>query len=660
MDLDPKPLVRKNLAMPENIRYRPDIDGLRAIAVLMVVVFHTFPKVLPGGFVGVDVFFVISGYLISGHISKALQEGQFSFLEFYAKRCRRILPALLFVLGCVWVLGRNVLLPNEFSLLGKHIFSGAGFFSNVTLYREVGYFDVSANLKPLLHLWSLAIEEQFYIIWPFFLFACISKRKNFSMLLFPVLLLSFSLNVFEVFRDKSAAFYLLPFRFWELLIGAGLAELESKRYFSKIGFSNLKSFLAVALLAFGGFYLRSDFPFPGVWALVPTIAAFLFISAGPIPWLNKEIFSRQPFVNIGRISYPLYLWHWPLLSFLRITSDTSPSQSSRALILLLSFLLAEITHYAVEKPAQRFPKKLKKVALVSFCVLALVGALGLATWRGNLQSQSQLSNSVLSTYGLNGRAEELYWEAGCFAVANDRVEKFTRNHCDSLSFPGRPTLYLLGDSHSAYLSQGLRPFLKQEKINLEQYSAGWCTPLNTFARQPRCAEINKYILNRIKQNKPEIVLFFANYQQYPEKNETEIKDYESFISAATQEIEMLGVAHLIVLGQIPTWSFGLPTELSRRFVLNRKPIPKRTYEGINPASLQEDKKLKGLHFSGNTLFISLRDHLCTEEGCLTSVGSNYATDLLVFDYGHLTPQGAKYVTEEILSPVIKKLIPNSP
>lgn len=203
--------------------YRPDIDGLRAIAVLSVVAFHAFPSLLPGGFVGVDVFFVISGFLISSIILAGLDSGRFSFLEFYARRIRRIFPALSLVLLSALCLGLITMFADEYQRLGKHVLGGAGFFSNFVLWKESGYFDVAVETKPLLHLWSLGIEEQFYIIWPLLLWLSWRQCYHPLIMISLLVLMSFMLNITGVRKDIVATFYLPHARFWELLVGAGLA-----------------------------------------------------------------------------------------------------------------------------------------------------------------------------------------------------------------------------------------------------------------------------------------------------------------------------------------------------------------------------------------------------------------------------------------------------
>jgi peptidoglycan/LPS O-acetylase OafA/YrhL len=209
--------------------YRPDIDGLRAFAVLSVIVFHGFPTWLPGGFVGVDVFFVISGYLISGHIFDSLEQGRFSLLGFYNKRIRRIFPALVTVLAACLVFGWFALLVDEYMMLGLHAASGAGFVSNLVLWTESGYFDTLAITKPLLHLWSLGIEEQFYIVWPLMAWALWALRVNLGVAVMLLAAASFALNTTYFQLDQAAAFYSPLTRFWELLAGTGLAIYERNR-----------------------------------------------------------------------------------------------------------------------------------------------------------------------------------------------------------------------------------------------------------------------------------------------------------------------------------------------------------------------------------------------------------------------------------------------
>lgn len=318
--------------------YRPDIDGLRAIAVLLVVVFHAFPNQLPGGFIGVDVFFIISGYLISTIILENLQAQNFSFSTFYARRIKRIFPALLLVLLVCYGFGWFALLADEYKQLGKHMAGGAGFVANFVFWREAGYFDNAADTKPLLHLWSLGIEEQFYMVWPVLLWAAYKKKWNVLLSIVGVGLVSFVWSVKASYGHSVQAFYAPWTRFWELLCGSFLAwsSLHKKRLGTHLAptthgrwrwiehllarsllpehsiLRQVQSILGVLFIGVATYLLSKEAHFPGFWALLPTLGAVFIIAAGPQAWINRVILSNRLFVWVGLISYPLYLWHYPL------------------------------------------------------------------------------------------------------------------------------------------------------------------------------------------------------------------------------------------------------------------------------------------------------------------------------------------------------------
>ncbi|UVJ42786.1 acyltransferase [Pseudomonas sp. LS1212] len=390
----------------ESIRsaYRPDIDGMRALAILYVVIFHAFPSLMQGGFVGVDIFFVISGFLISSIIFRGLKGGDFSFARFYSHRVKRIFPALLVVLFSCYFVGWFVLLPDEFSQLGKHIAAGAGYVQNFVLSSEAGYFDTASELKPLTHLWSLAIEEQFYLIYPVVIWGAWRLGINIFTVVIVMALLSFSVNVHGIYRDAISTFFAPQARFWELLAGAVLAYLDlykRERVFSVISslvfhpvfFHNpplperreavLRNVLSVSgllLIIVSALWVRKGFSFPGWWALGPVLGAFLLIFAGPYAWVNRKLLANPLMVFVGVISYPLYLWHWPILSFAHIVAGHVPSLEVRAAAVSLSVLLAWVTYRLVEKPI-RFggQSRIKTVMLV---VLSLVvGVIGYYTFR---------------------------------------------------------------------------------------------------------------------------------------------------------------------------------------------------------------------------------------------------------------------------------------
>ncbi|QSL85915.1 acyltransferase family protein [Pseudomonas atacamensis] len=369
--------VSKISHAPIHPKYRADIDGLRAIAVLAVVGFHAFPSFIRGGFVGVDVFFVISGFLISSIIFGSLDRASFSFAEFYGRRIRRIFPALITVLLVTLLAGWFLLFVDEYSQLGKHAAAGAGFVSNLVLWGESGYFDNSAETKPLLHLWSLGIEEQFYIVWPILLWVFHKARLNFLWILVGVACASFLLNIIGVEKDQVATFYSPQTRFWELLAGSALAYLSMYRTSVNETVNgpllrNLKALLGVSLVGAALFLANKDKAFPGWWAVLPVLGSAFLISAGPYAWINRVVLSNRVMVWVGLISFPLYLWHWPLLSFARIVQGGEPPLAMRVALVLASIVLAWATYALIERRV-RHMRSLAPALVAAMIVLGVTG-----------------------------------------------------------------------------------------------------------------------------------------------------------------------------------------------------------------------------------------------------------------------------------------------
>jgi len=375
------PTVPAHLVHPQ---YRPDIDGLRALGVLLVVAFHAYPKALPGGYVGVDIFFVVSGYLISTIIFGSLEQGSFSFSEFYARRIRRIFPALTIVLVATWGLGWYLLLVDEHQRLGIHIAGGAGFVSNFVLWGEAGYFDSDAYAKPLLHLWSLGIEEQFYIIWPLLLALLWRREADFLRITLVIAIVSFAANVLSIKADMTAAFYAPWTRFWELMSGGILAYLSLHGRGQLLRSASRQAAIGGVLILIAVAVLNKKSTFPGWWALLPTLGTFLIIGAGPDAWLNRTLLSSRGMVGIGLISYPLYLWHWLLLSFAWIAKGRMPPSGVRAALVGASFALAYLTYRFVEKPIRAGSRR---SALILLAVMSTLLVLGIVTDAAPLRSR---------------------------------------------------------------------------------------------------------------------------------------------------------------------------------------------------------------------------------------------------------------------------------
>lgn len=429
--------------------YRPDIDGLRAIAVMSVLCYHAFPSALHGGFVGVDIFFVISGYLISKHIWEELAVNSFSIRTFYARRIRRIFPALGVVLLACLGIGWVILSPGEYELVGKHVTGGAGFVSNLIYWKEAGYFDSAADTKPLLHLWSLGIEEQFYIVWPLILAFLWRQPHHASWVMPSILGASFAYSLVIVQQNVVADFYSPLTRFWELATGAVLAREAFQRYH----LSNIKreclAWLGLALILAGAVMLKSDDLFPGAWALLPVMGAACLIQAGEETWLNRQIFAHKWLVWIGLISYPLYLWHWPLLSFARIMESSTPSPYLRFVLVMASILLAWLTYRFVELPIRSRPRSRKLILTLCIFMLALaVAGEAVRKLDGVKTRQLSMLNADPATLVLGANRGKLFHECG---LTEEQKPQF--QYCLS---SGQGSRYaLLGDSKAEALYYGL-------------------------------------------------------------------------------------------------------------------------------------------------------------------------------------------------------------
>ncbi|MEI8400216.1 MAG: acyltransferase family protein [Alcaligenaceae bacterium] len=471
---------------PIHATYRPDIDGLRALAVLSVVLFHGFPQVFKGGFIGVDVFFVLSGYLIGRIIFEKLHQKTFSFFDFYARRIKRIFPALLLVLVAVYILGWFTLLADEYGQLGQHIAAGAGFISNFVLWGESGYFDNSAHTKPLLHLWSLGIEEQFYIVWPLLLW--LASRLRFSLFVLTIIIaaLSIYLNITGIKSDVVATFYSPQTRIWELLLGSGLAwcSLHKKDGLVDVAMflekwcrreetvvdqarvrtrmANALSWLGLILLLYGLIRINRDLQFPGKWALIPVLGTALIVAAGPLAWLNTKILSNKVLVWFGLISYPLYLWHWPLFSFAWIVEAGPPSTSIRLGLIVLSIVLAWLTYRLIERPIRFGARGGLKVSLLSVLMVA-VGGLGLVTFyergfpfRNNVKQADAL-------YTLEARNIEGHFLASYKNYGGGDASKSSK-----------PVVLIVGDSYNVHWSVALSSVIDVKQYDIVSVSYLGC------------------------------------------------------------------------------------------------------------------------------------------------------------------------------------------
>ena len=451
--------------------YRPDVDGLRAVAVLGVIGFHAFPVALPGGFVGVDVFFVISGFLISGIVFRGLAAGTFSSADFYARRIRRIFPGLVLVLTASLAFGWYVLLADEFERLGKHAAAGAGFVANLWLWHEGGYFSRDAVSNPLLHLWSLGVEEQFYLLWPpLLVLAWRRSRSSLPWIAALVTIASMATNLAIVHRFPRAAFYGPFSRLWELTAGGALAyaklggsgEDDSRRR------ADAMSWVGIGLIAVSFAVVTEARAFPGAWAAVPTLGACLIIAAGPHAVVNRRVLSNRLLVGIGLISYPLYLWHWPLLSFARIIAGRPLAPGLCLALVAASFVIAYATTRLVERRVRRARGRRPLLVLASLAAVNLVGGLAI------VRSGARPRNSRNGVDRIVEASRDLQYPPEGFAplALNGRTY---RQHAG-----GGGKALLFGDSHLEQYGARIHRVLERRPADGELtylVTSGGCPPI---------------------------------------------------------------------------------------------------------------------------------------------------------------------------------------
>jgi peptidoglycan/LPS O-acetylase OafA/YrhL len=642
-------------------KYRPDIDGLRAVAVLAVVVFHAFPNWVRGGFIGVDVFFVISGYLISTIIFENLDKGTFSFTEFYARRIKRIFPALLLVLIACLVFGWFTLLADEYKQLGKHTAAGAGFISNFVLWKEAGYFDNSAETKPLLHLWSLGIEEQFYIIWPFFLW--LAWKSKFNLLIITIIFatVSFVLNIKGIKLDMVATFYSPQTRFWELLSGSLLAwfalykkdtftGIKSKIdvWLSRIVYSqkqegdgktlaNVLSFVGLFLLLYGFWRINKQLSFPGNWALVPVLGTVLIITAGSKAWINRTILSNRVAVFFGLISFPLYLWHWPILSFARIIEIEAPSRNLRIAAILLSIALAWLSYKLVEHPL-RFGNYSKVKVTVLVVLMAIAGTCGLYFFKKN--GFTNEGKGYISFSDQYKKFDNIFYKCESHLVLSNS-EIWEGNVRCWQSKSGKPNVILLGDSHAENLFFGLANLLKDK--NVASYIRGG---------RPSINDVNfNFIFNELLDDngKGKKILLITHY----------IGDWNNglLIDELQTTIESLKNRgyDVALVGDIPQFSMK-PSEcigLNNRKIIFRNVISDCQID-LKTFSAQKslyDESLRRISERYDIPYVNGDAVFCNLKSC-----SMFDEDfkLLYIDNNHLNPEGSMRIGKVLVEELKKR------
>lgn len=649
----------------DKLFYRPDIDGLRALAVLLVIAFHFFG--VRGGFVGVDIFFVISGYLITSILLKELQLGEYTLYGFYARRVKRIFPALLLVLGASLIAGWFVLLAHEYQLLGKHVLAGATFSSNIVLWLESGYFDKESHLKPLLHLWSLGVEEQFYIFWPLILAWCYRRSWSIGFALLSLGLCSFLLNLYVSSVSSVTAFYWLPTRGWQLLAGAAIAYMQLRysapyQTWLEKGFrKHILGLLGLLLILICASQLRSAHVYPGYWAIFPTLGAFLLISSGPLSWINHYFFARRWMVAIGLISYPLYLWHWPLISFARIMGNGEVTRSVKIICFLLSLALAYLTYALIEKRIKTHSsqKIIKKLVML----LIFFGGLGVVVnLSGGMSNRYPDKEKIYQSFK---SSDERYLED----VLNNPCERrfMAQDYlgvCQKSSIDQLPDSLLIGDSHAISSYPGLAYHYQQANRSLMMIARGACVPLIGVETHRRgepdvCKKIMTeiYDFGATENNIKNIIITFrgpwylhGGGRSYDKKeiNPILLKElsFEEGIKKTYQVLDALG-KRMIVYIDIPELDFLpedcmdlRPVEISRRNLNTSCSTPyKKAYEISREFRDRLNIVKKELP---NLIIFDAFEQFCDESRCYAQIGDK----MLYEDGNHLSNHGSMHLGQK--------------
>jgi peptidoglycan/LPS O-acetylase OafA/YrhL len=596
--------------------YRADIDGLRAVAVMAVIIFHTFPQILPGGFVGVDIFFVISGYLITQIILSDLVHGKFSIASFYARRIRRIFPALIVVLSAAFALGWHSLLPAELASFEKNLIASVLFSANLMLLSEVGYFDLAAHLKPLLHLWSLGIEEQFYLVWPWLLRAVPGKWLTPAIV--GAMAASFALNVSMVEGHPSEAFYLPFTRAWELLAGAALVQLPR----SKGENNEILGFAGIVAIAGSFFLIDAHTGFPG-WAAALPVAGTALLLRSEGSFVDRFVLSNRTAVGVGLISYPLYLWHWPLLVFAEMLKFKLLTDIERGLIIGLTFLLAWLTYKLIERPI-RFGRMPMIKPLVA-CMAALAGA-AMVPAAGYGPS---LPEPIARLLTLPDPQEGLRVHA-CMLLDGD-ANGFSADCTDQK----HPLIAIWGDSTASALIPGFRKLQQTRDFGIAQFTVSSCPPLlvRESSLTDLCIERNHEIVRLIAAGSPDVVILHALWS---------VNDTAEKLRPTIDALRAENIRHIVILGPVPVWRPGLPAVVSSYFHRTGAVIPERTWKFVDAAS--GDANMKNMASSLGVDYISARDVLCDVRGCVTRIGDSLAAR----DGLHLTATGSEFLVRSIL------------
>lgn len=634
--------------------YRAEIDGLRGIAVLAVLGFHAFPEYFPGGYVGVDVFFVVSGFLISRLILRQLRRSTFRIPDFYARRVRRIFPSLLIVLIACLLLGALVLLPDELEELGKHVGSAAIFTSNFTLWMEAGYFDAAAELKPLRHLWSLGIEEQFYLLWPVLLLLLWRRPKSVRFNVALLTVASFVLCLAVGSRSSVANFYLPLSRFWELGAGCLLAVLKESTgsigawfddrplHFSRYGrlaqiTNSTLPIVGVVLIGVSILAFNPATLFPGWAALVPTVGAMCIIVGRSDSWFQRTVMASGALVFVGLISYPLYLWHWPLLSFVAILDAGHPDSAVRFAMTVLSFVLAWLTFVLFERPVRA--QRSTRVSLALAAGLAILGVAGLTLYfaRG-FPDRFDLVRALTPAPRTNALCPTEF----------DAHRTF--NYCKSTQAEP-PGAVFLGDSRAQGVYDGVAEELGT-RYALTLLGRGGCPPLLGvglhYIDQQRCQETWETFVRYVETVKPRAVVIVGGGAELLDPSEARLEpgsrfttQEEAFKHGLRQLVTTLaGTSQVIYIRQLPQFQSAPSCFLRPIRMPGSRCAPTLPRKAVEAENAPIDRILDELRdeVPGLQLVESVAP-LCGPESCSQKLPSG---DVIYIDQLHLSPAGGRY------------------
>jgi peptidoglycan/LPS O-acetylase OafA/YrhL len=673
-------------------KYRDDIDGLRALAIVPVVLFHAFPSILPGGFIGVDIFFVISGFLISTIIFRELKKGKFSFLDFYARRVRRLFPALSLVLYSTLIFGWFALDADEYKMLGEHVAAGAGFVQNFILLGEVGYFDIGSELKPLLHLWSLAIEEQFYLVFPLIVWIAWRIGLNLLALVLFIAIASLAANLYSVRIDPVGTFYFPHMRIWELMAGSILAYATSRSTtlseqadtgirkhfnetsnstFSRFGASrtslrkNIRlnkstlSWLGLGLIVVSTLVFDKNHHYPGWRAMIPVMGAVLIIYAGQHSWINRNLLGNKLVVFVGLISYPLYLWHWPLLSFARIIESEPLSTSLSIAIVAISFILATLTYILIEKPIRSGNfQKFWTIALV--IIMFCVGVLGILAHERELTSR--LGANVQEVKKWEERRS--IFEENCaelFPKWNYRKGPFKCRFLEK----GKPEIVVIGDSHAARIYYGISHYIGKE-YNTALFANGCAMPFYDLSvgipkkyrrsgyQYGKSTQINKALDFSINEPSVKLVILttsacWNNVVDIKNLLETNAKRIVESKMRLTFERLMQSDKEVIYVLDNPLLDFDPKSCVSRPFRINSNKatckMKRETFNKQRPDYFQLVNRV--LSDYPKIKVFDVASKLCDHEYCYSVIDNR----LLYHDTSHLGHDGSKYIGQ-LMVPLI--------